>query len=386
MYNKSLINDFVKTVTQLNGIADKKALAEHIQKQYNLIKDRSVYYCDWFAVRFCKANSRSFGNTVLSLSALQKYDNRPFIVCLVTPSENFLMLANTTFLKKISHSSQELRADNIKGSFNGSDIMKTFEDLDNCAKNFEFLFTSHENFTFQENLLRLVEASTNIQPSGHKFQPNQEQTTCIYQSVNRAVSFLNSHEYYDLQTDLQKRVRSVANEIAIAAFIDNVNLRGRIIEYLVTETGNLHKTLINALHNGSPLPEIFTADKLGDYERIFDNYFTATDIKTKVLFLSSNPKGYNIDKLLSFLSEENSVYLVFIIAIDKDKHINTRLCSMFSRQLLSSTRIIKHWAGRNSRGVTQYLGKALEDIVDSFDPTIDIEQSREFLDNCLSTQ
>lgn len=384
MYNRNLIDDFIGTIKEFHGIADKAALASRIQRQYGLIKDRSVYYCKWFAVRFCKSNSRAFGNTVLSLSALQKYDDRPFIVCLVTPSENYLMLANTTFLKKISHSSQELRTDNIKGSFNGSDIMRFFEDVENCEENFEFLFTSHENYSFQENLVRLVEATNNIRPNGHRFEPDREQEVCIYHSVDRAISFLNSHEYHILDEDLQARVHSVEKEIAIAAFIDNVNLRGRIIEYLVTESGDLHSTLIRALRSGSPLPEIFTADKLGDYEREFDDYNTATDIKTKVLFLSSNPKGYNIDKLLSFLAEEQSVYLIFIVAIDKNERISTRLCSMYNRQLLSSTRIISHWAGRNSRGVTQYLGKALEDIVDSFDPTIDVDQAYQFLDECLS--
>lgn len=384
MYNRELIDDLIGTIEQFHGIADKATLATRIQQQYNLVKDRSVYYCKWFAVRFCKSNSRAFGNTVLSLSALQKFDDRPFIVCLVTPTENFLMLANTTFLKKISHSSQELRIDNIKGSFNGSDIMRFYEDVGNCENNFEFLFTSHENYSFQENLARLVESTNNIRPIGHRFEPDREQETCIYKSVDRAISFLNSIEYDMLDDDLQERVRSVEKEIAIAAFIDNVNLRGRIIEYLVTESGNLHKTLIRALRSGSPLPEIFTADKLGDYEREFDDYYTATDIKTKVLFLSSNPKGYNIDKLLSFLSEEQSVYLVFIVAIDKDERISTRLCSMYNRQLLSATRIISHWAGRNSRGVTQYLGAALEEIVSSFDRTIDVEQAYQFLDDCLS--
>lgn len=384
MYNKRLIDDFIETIERSRGIADKTALATSIQQQYNLVKDRSVYYCKWFAVRFCKANTRAFGNTVLSLSALQKYDDRPFIVCLVTPTENFLMLANSTFLKKISHSSQELRTDNIKGSFNGSDIMRFYEDVENCKDNFEFLFTSHENYSFQDNLTRLVEATNNIRPNGHRFEPNRDQEFCIYKSVDRAISFLNSKEYVLLDEDLQQRVHSVEKEIAIASFIDNVNLRGRIIEYLVTESGDLHKALIRSLRDGSPLPEIFTADKLGDYEREFDDYYTATDIKTKVLFLSSNPKGYNIDKLLSFLSKEQSVYLVFIVAIDKDESISTRLCSMYNRQLLSATRIISHWAGRNSRGVTQYFGKALEDIVSDFDRTIDVKQAYDFLDICLA--
>lgn len=384
MYNHKVLDALIHCIESEHGIGDKARLAALVQRQFDLTKDRSIYYCDWFAIRFCKAAGRAFGNTVLSLSALQKYDDRPVVICLVTPSQNYLMLANTTFLKKISHSSQELRADNIKGSFNGSDIMKFYEDVENCSENFEFLFTSHENFTFDENLVRLVEATNNIHPSGHRFGPTRDQKVCIYKSVDRAISFLQSEEYHILDEDLNARVRAVASEIAIAAFIDNVKLRGNIIEYLITGSGDLHTTLMRALRTKSPLPDIFVADGLGDYEREFSDYHTATDIKTKVLFLSSNPKGYNIDKLLSFLAEDNSVYLVFIVAIDEHERISTRLCSMYNTQLLSATRIIRHWAGRNSRGVTQYLGKALEDIVFSFDARIIQEDAYRFLDECLA--
>lgn len=384
MYNKALVDDVIYYINSNHGISDKSLLASLVQRKYQLTKDRSVYYCNWFAIRFCTSSNRVFGNTVLSLSALQKYDDVPFLVCLVTPAYNYLMLANTTFLKKISHSSQELRIDNIKGSFNGSDIMRFYEGVENSPENFEFLFSSHENYTFIENLTRLVEATNDIQPNGQRFMPNQEQEICIYHSIDRAISFLQSKEYHILNDDLNSRVREVESEIVIASFIDNVNLRGRIIEYLITETGSLHSALIQSLRSGTPLPELFTSDKLGDYERAFDKFYTATDIKTKVLFLSSNPKGYNVDKLLSFLSEEQSVYLVFIVAVDNDEHIYTRLCSMYNTQLLSATHIIHHWAGRNSRGVTQYLGRALEDIVFDFQNCIDREEAHRFLSDCLS--
>lgn len=342
-----------------------------------------MFYCDWFAIRFCKAATRNFSNTVLALSALHRYDHVPFIVCLVTPSRSYLMLANTTFLKKISHSSQELRRDNIKGSFNGSDIMREFEGVENCPKNFEFLYNSHENYTFEENLERLVEATNQIAPTGKRFMPTDVQLACIHDSVERAISFLHSEEYRILNKDLNDRVRAVESEIAIAAFIDNVNVRGRIIEYLITAEDDLKETLMQCLHDQQPLPEIFTADELGDYERVFERYVTETDIKTKVLFLSSNPKGYNIDKLLSFLADEKSVYLVYVVAIDKNRTIQTQLCSMFNRQLLSGTRIIRHWAGRNSRGVTQYDGKMLEAIVEKFDDEIDRDDARSFISDCL---
>ena len=383
MYNREEIDSLVEFVSSRNGIADKTILAAQVQKQFNLVKDRSVFYGEWFAIRFCKAASVNFSNTVLSLSALHRYDSMPFFVCLVTPIRNFLMLANTTFLRKISHSSQELRRDNIKGSFNGSDIMRSFEGVVNAPENFEFLFTSHENYTFEENLDRLVESTNNISPIGRKFSPTESQIERIRESVNRAVSFLLSPGYDILNDDLNERVKAVESEIAIAAFIDNVNLRGRIIEYLITSEDDLKDTLIRCLRNKTPLPEIFTADKLGDYEKEFEHYHTETDIKTKILFLSSNPKGYNIDKLLNFLSEDKSVYLIYVVAIDENKHISTRLCSMFNQQLLAGTRIIKHWAGRNSRGVTQYDGKSLEEIVFDFDPDIDTVAAQDFLTKCL---
>lgn len=385
MYNRKLIEQLIDFISDRDGNTDKSSLQNSVQKAFNLVKERSVYYCDWFAIRFCKSASRNFGNTVLALSALHRYDDIPFIICLVTPSRNYLMLANSTFLKKISHSSQELRRDNIKGSFNGSDIMREFECVENIPENFEFLYNSHENYTFEENLDRLVEATNNIAPTGKRFMPTESQVECIRKSVDRAISFLGSEEYKLLNDDLNDRVRAVESEIAIAAFIDNVNLRGRIIEYLITAENNLKATLMNCLHTRQPLPEIFTADELGDYEREFEHYLTETDIKTKVLFLSSNPKGYNIDKLLSFLSEEKSVYLVYVVAVDENRTIQTRLCSIFNRQLLSGTRIIRHWAGRNSRGVTQYEGRALEAIVKDFDFGIDYDSSQNIITEFLQS-
>lgn len=383
MYNRETIEQLVDFISRKDGKADKRALQESVQEEFDLVKTRSVFYCDQFAIRFCTAASINFSNTVLALSALRIYDSVPFIVCLVTPTRNYLLLANTTFLRKISHSSQALSKNNIKGSFNGSDIMREFEGLENIPENFETMYNYHMHCTFEENLDRLVEATKNIAPTGRKFIPNETQIKCILKSVERANSFLHSKEYKRLCDNLDNRVRAVKSEIAAAAFVDNVNLRGRIIEYLITAEDEFKASLRHSLLTKQPLPEIFTADELGDYRQKFKHYLAEIDIKTKMLFLSSNPKGYNIDKLLSFLSEEKSVYLVYVVAVDKDGTIKTQLCSIFNRQLLFGTRIIKHWAGRNSRGVAQYDGKALEAIVEDFDPEIDYEESLSFINSCL---
>ena len=383
MYNREEISTLISFITERNGIEDKHSLILQVQRQFGLTKDRSVFYCDCFAIRFCSASSMNFSNTVLSLSSLQKFDRIPFIICIVTRKENHLLLANSTFLKKISHSSQDLRCDNIRGSFNGSDIIREYGGIPNIPENFETLFNSHENFSFNENLERLVESTNGICPTRKRFIPTDEQSEQIIQSIDRSISFMNSAEYTILNKDLDAKVKAVESEITIAAFIDNVNLRGRIIEYLITAENDLKDTLLKSLHDNQPLPKIFTSDDLGDYKRNFSNYHTLTDIKTKILFLSGNPKGYNIDKLLSFLSDDKSVFLIFIVAIDEKRQIRTRLCSIFSKQLISGTRIMKQWAGRNSRGVTQFDGRVLEKLIESQEDCIDYADARNFLCTCL---
>jgi hypothetical protein len=164
-----MLKNLIAFIRSQDGINDKTALTRLAAEKFELTRDRSVYYSKQFALRFCKANSFSFSNTVLSLSALQKYDTIPVIVCVVTPSENHLLLANSTFLAKISHSSKELRCNNIRGSFNGSDILRQIDNIKNEPKNFEVLFAIHRNFTFEENLIRLVEATNNIVPTGTRF-------------------------------------------------------------------------------------------------------------------------------------------------------------------------------------------------------------------------
>ncbi len=97
------LNRFIKLIEESNGIWDKEKLIDIVLSCFSLIKDRKVFYNNSFSVRFSYSRDWSFSNTVLSLSNLRKYDNKPFIVCLVTPQKNILYIANNTFLKKISH-------------------------------------------------------------------------------------------------------------------------------------------------------------------------------------------------------------------------------------------------------------------------------------------
>jgi len=375
------VNRLIKFIISLDGTGNKDAVKQKVVQEFNLVRDRSVFSCDSFAIRFSYTSGRSFSNTVLSLSALQKYDSIPFIVCIVTPEINRLLLANTTFLSKISHSSQELTLYNIKGSFNGSDIMKEFQEIPNERDNIIELYPFHEEFSFQENLVRLVEATNNISPTGKRFDTNKENIKTIIDSVERAHKFNNSPEYEVLKRELDARVKKYSKEIMVASHIENVNIRGRLIEYLITEDDDdLKARLVEEINEEySQLPKFTTQNLLGDYKRIFNDYNTETDVKTKVIILNSNPKAYNIDKFLEFLSQDKSVFLFFFVGINDVAVTNTCLVSVFQKDLLCGTVYLRHWAGRNSRGVTQFMGKVIDKLLAKQGQDIDIEKAKAFL-------
>lgn len=364
MINGDKVNELVKEVKHLEGKGDKTVVQEKIKKRFNLTKDGSVYFNDSFALRFSKSESKSFSNTVLALSKLQKFDDRPFFVIAVGSAKIFMLLANTTFLKKISHSSSQLRMDNIRGSFNGSDIMHEIDGVNNEPENFEDLYAYHEGISTQDNLERLVESTNSIEGRIKRFEVTEEARSIILDSVHRADSFIRSLSYQELKEDLNLRVSTTKDAISVAAFIENINIRGRVIEYLITENdSSLKDQILASLKDGTSIPNFRTADGLGDYHRNFQDYITETDIKTKVLFLQGNPKAYNVDKMLRFLAEEKSVYLIFLIGIEQDGTIVTRLCSIFDQRIISGTTTVHHWAGRNSRGVTQFYGPKLVQVL-----------------------
>ena len=368
------MQQLIALIEKNNGINDKGKLSSIVADAFALTRDRSVYYCADYALRFSSSATRSFGNTVLSLSNLRKYDDRPFIGCLVTPTKNYCLLANTTFLKKISHSAQELRQNNIRGSFNGSDIVRDFEGIDNTSSNIERLYAIHADIGFEENLPRLVEATNNISPTGHKYAVGETEESTILAAPQRAINFSSASECAALKAELDEKVENFRTEILLAALIENVNVRGRIIEYLIAgEDDTLRQELVSALKAGDRgIPPFKTDNTLGDYHRRFDLFDTETDVKTKIMILDSNPKAYNLDKMLEFLAREQTVFMFYFVGVDPDKIVNTVLVSMFQTDLLNGTILLRHWAGRNSRGVSQFEGKIINDLILS--PKADIDE------------
>lgn len=382
-----IVHQFVDDIVSTAPTGDKDTVIKYVCSKYPFTLDRKVYYCRYFAVRFSYSQSGAFSNTVLSLSALQKYDKIPFFVVLVrNGASNVIYLANSTFLSKISHSSKELTMCNIKGSFNGSDIVKEYNGLKNSPENFDELFALHEGLEWDDNLFRLVEASSAIKPKSQKFNPNEAELCNIYNSVSRASSFVTSENLQVLNQDLNERCNKCRDAILVASHIENVNLRGRLIEFLITADDALRDRISAILRDREQLlPEFSTHDDLGDYIRVFENGKTYTDIKTKILYLDSAPKAYNVDKFLEKMAESDSSFFFFLIGIDEHGVFNTALCSVYHDDLIDASVVQHHWAGRATRGVVQLNGKVLNQILNdkAFVNNIDQQKATNYLKDLL---
>lgn len=360
------LTSFVYSYSAQHPGCSKSEIAEATASRFKLKRARSVFFRPEFSIRFSTAKGTSFSNVVLSLSALRNYDQAPFIVCVVRREDVQLLLANTTFLNKISHSSHQLQIDNIRGSFLGNNIVRVYDGIENSPENFDILFDIHCQFTWEENLVRLVERTNAIVPTGIRFNPSEQEEQKILDAPEIAKMLTNHQEYLQLYDRLNELVQNNKDAILKAAKIDNVNLRGNEIEQIITRAGNFHS-----------LEDLSWTLDIGPEVKI--------DIKTKILTLASCPKGYNIEKVLKQLSVGNTVISFFFIGIHIEAgYILTCLISIFDQTILNLTRIQFHWAGRNSRGVTQ-LTRDLKPIFNpNFSENIDIAQAKQFLKNLIN--
>jgi hypothetical protein len=264
--------------------------------------------------------------------------------------------------------------------------MRELEGIENCGQNLERLFLIHEVLGFDANLPRLVEATNNISPTGIKFSVTPSFQKIILEAPKRALAFTASKYVKILKAELDEKVEKYKNEILLAALIENVNIRGRIIEYIIAgENDKLRAELITAIKAGTnKIPDFKTDNTLGDYQRIFEEFDTETDVKTKIMVLNSNPKAYNLDKMLEFLSRQKSVFMFYFVGVDPGKIVNTVLVSIFQSDLLKATILLKHWAGRNSRGVSQFEGRAITKLIEEPSSSIDEPATKAFLERVIS--
>lgn len=364
----TFVHQFISLICDNKHLNTKEEVVELFTNSFETVQDgKALYRTDFFCCRFCYSKNASFSNVVLSLSKLEKYDHIPcFVVLIRKDLENLIYMINSSFIDKVSHSSKALSLTNIRGSFLGSNIRKEIPEIGkhNTPKDFDALFAYHSSFTWQDNLERLVEKTNNIKPIKSKTILNEAEGHWLRESPKRAAEFVDSEFYNCLYQDLKNRCTAVKDAIICAARIDNVNIRGRLIEILITATEEDRKKLLSDMQNiEEVLPTYDSKNDIGDYVCTFPEAKTYTDIKTKILYLNSNPKAYNIDKFIACMAEEKSVFMFYFVGIDEKNELLSALVSVYHNQLIDNTILQNHWSGRATRGTAQFCGDCINQIL-----------------------
>lgn len=361
----SFIDKIIEISNTINKPFSKQILVEKVVTELKLTKERKLYCHKKYSLRFSSAKS-GYSNTFLGFQKILDHDDKPLVACIVRLDKLEFLLANSSLINCISHSSKNLTIDNIKGSANLSNIIKELSDLTNAPNNFQELFKVHKEVPQVDNIERIVEATQNIKGHIEKISLNDEQLKNIYASPGFIKEIEKDEEFLEIKNELMAKVAELKNEIINKSKTDNVNLRGNEIEQLITEGENGHD--------------------LGDiYEIINEENKIIIDVKSKLLNDSSAPKAYNVDKLLYELGNGKTYFGYLFIGVDnKTSEVKSNLVSFLDKSLLENTKIQHHWSGQNSRGTAQLNDKIKTVFDENFKSEIDLEKSKAFLQRLVA--
>ncbi len=339
----------------------KDALVAALIEHFSLEQDGALLVGSQFVVRVSQNSADAgFPNAVVALKKIVKYDDRPVIVCLITPNRCVLLLANTTFLRKVSHSSHSLAEHKLVGSILGSDVLPSHEGTSNTPDNFARLWKRHQQTDRASNLLRIITATRARGSAATMWFPSPIEIERILAAPQLAYTISGKAEYARIAMDLDAGIQLKRSAILAAACDPNHKTRGDRIESIVTGV---------AKNQG-----------LGDLTVQVLTSTISIDVKAKRLDLSSAPKAYNVDKVLHDLSAGNRLLAILFVGVDPTRDLlNTRLVSMFDRTLLAAVRLDPRWSGRGTRGTVQFSGDLGAVWRVGFRETIDVAESGEFL-------
>jgi hypothetical protein len=235
------------------------------------------------------------------------------------------------------------------------------EGTSNTPEHFEELFAIHSEFTWDENFERLVESTNAIVARQTRFALSGEALAQLLEAPARAAVAITTAAFEAADQQLGALIVRHQDELLRAAALNNVNIRGNTIEQIITGEVNSHR-----------LDDLIV--RLGDHGQLI------VDIKTKLLDRASAPKAYNIDKVLQLLSDPRNVFCLFFVGLNAAHHaVHTRLVSIFDPVILKATRIQTHWAGRESRGVTQLTGDLSGIFAPDYHSSVDVVSGQALL-------
>jgi hypothetical protein len=357
---------FVRAWRAKDPAASKADLVAAVTPAFSLRPDGALLVCDSFVVRISSSTSSAFSNTVVAIKKIVEFDRRPVIACLITPREIRMLMANSSFIRKVSHSSHGLDSTKLVGSILGTDIVDTHEGLANAPEHFDALWRLHTTADREANLARIIAATRSIVGGARVWTPSADERANVLAAPGLAERVSQSAQYKSAAADLDRRVQAQREPILEAATDSNSKTRGDAIERIVTGSAK--------------------SQALGDLTIIVAGTTIDVDVKSKRLDLTSAPKAYNVDKFLREIARGNRLLAMLFIGVDlKARTLRTRLISVLDQTLLAATRIDKSWSGRGTRGHAQFSGDLRRVLEPSFRETIDIAQASTFLNALIES-
>lgn len=75
--------------------------------------------------------------------------------------------------------------------------------------------------------------------------------------------------------------------------------------------------------------------------------------------------------------------MFYFVGVGLEKNVKTTLVSIFQKDLLEATITLRHWSGRNSRGVTQFNGAAVAQLIEHPASAVKVSAAESFLKHLI---
>lgn len=298
---------------------------------------RSLYGCkderDKLGAVFKLVDSKkSNSNTVTSLKNILKHDDVPFIAVFLDRAAVRFMLANSSLVKKASHTSQGITHQRIKGSINGGDILNALGDTPNDRTHLDALFAQHVEEDHAEHRERIVEATLAIKGRAPSAAPDWE---AVDRNLSAGSGLLDNATLQEIRAKLFERVEQMKDAILACASHTTPKAFGDCVERMILGADPAHAL----------------GDILFAYGRI------AVDIKARKAGVPSSPKAVNVQKLVDHLSTGPGAALYFMVTVDVAKGtLSCNLIQMLHPDLLPHYWHDVRWSGRGSLGTLSFKG------------------------------
>lgn len=348
------------------SLLKEKDISKKLIEKFDLKLYKSILYNEFFAMKISLCNKKNYSNSVTSLKNLIKFNDVPILNLVMKKNRIDVYLINLTLIKKVTHSSPNLEINNICGSIVGSDIIKNKFQFDNCLDNIDILFKEHLENDLNQNLKRIINNTKSAKSKKQKFIPSEHEKKLIFDSINSSYIFIKN--YYEIFTNyISELIKNNEKQIIELRKIENNKVRG-------TELENLFKNISDVKN--------LNKHDLGNFEIDYNGFTIKINVISKLIDKKGSPKDYNIDKILKFLSQGNTIYLNLIVGIG-DNFVKSRLISIFDEKLINNINITDKWSGFNRKGCTQYSNETMNMVLDNNENIIDFESSKEMLDKFI---